>query len=216
MIRSKVVSTESFHGYPLLPQNKYAVKGYYEKILLALQQRFEFMLSQHSQILVIRLQIHFPERFPAEPTNSCYQSFLDDYRQALANYGFDPHYVWVREQHHSSNQHYHLVLLLNANKIRSFKGTYGINEINARWGKALFKHYGYTSPTAGLAQIGDTHINDTLWRKGIVVHRDNQTVLHEVFKICSYIAKVATKNSVAFNARGFGASYLPPTNRYGN
>jgi len=216
MVRSRIISTESFNGYPLLPQNKYANKGYYEKILVALQQRYEFMLAQHSQILVIRLQIHYPACLTAAPDNSCFQSFLEDYRQALANNGFSPQILWVREQHHSSNQHYHLVLLLNANKIRSFKGTYGINEINARWGKALFKYYDYTGSTAGLAQIGDTHINDTLWRKGIVVHRDNQAVLNEVFKICSYIAKVATKDSIVFNARGFGASYLPQIEQYGN
>lgn len=216
MIRSRIISGGSFNGYPLLPQNKYETKGYYEKILIALQQRFEFMLSQHSQILVIRLQIHFPVCITADPTNSCFQSFLEDYRQALANYCFDPHYVWGREQHHSSNQHYHLILMLNANHIRSFKGTYGINEINERWGKALYNYYGYTGSTAGLAQIGDTHVNDTLWRKGIVIHRDNHDVLNEVFKICSYIAKVATKDTVAFNARGFGASYLPQIEQYGN
>lgn len=74
------------------------------------------MLSYHSRVLVIRIDLH-----PANYTenNHLLSLFIKTMKKWLkTNYRFTHiGYVWCREQHTSQKQHYHFAWILDAHKI---------------------------------------------------------------------------------------------------
>lgn len=99
-----------------LPQSKKG-EGHFLAILSKIEGQASAMLSHHSKILAVRLDLHL---FEASNTNTAISSLIRWLRKRLSqSYHLNRlGYVWCREQNKSTKQHYHLVLIVDANKHR--------------------------------------------------------------------------------------------------
>jgi len=202
--RKIIYSSES---YPVL-QYDGPNAGYHEEILNVIWDRFHYQLQKHSQILMLNLVVRYPQNLNGivESDNSPLQYFIEEFKRKLQNHGFDPAYIWVREQSASHMPpHWHVILILDANKIRYFDN---LSECNHYWSLALQKYYNYYGDTTGLIHQCYANINSRVWNKGVVIHRDNKAVLGECLKICSYLAKINSKQNTPPGVRKFGASQI--------
>ena len=201
MIKSPIVTGSEFNGYPLLPYEG-PNAGYYSGILKIIQDRMEDALARTSQVLIVRLVVKLPSIVNGHD-NSCFQYFIEEYRRAIGAKLL--HYVWVREKHGSHNAHWHLLLDYDANKMRYLKN---LLQLNRFWQMALEKHYAFYGNARGLIHMCDAGIGGIQMDHGVVVHRDNQAMIDEILKICSYLAKINTKGSAPKNVREYGSSQL--------
>ena len=105
--------------------------GIYKEILLSFINQLDTSINLHKRVLFIRLDFHINYH---TATNDKFSNFLKQIKQWITrNYGIDKiGHQWVREQEKSKKQHYHLVLLLDGNKIQNPKK---LNEtIREKWG----------------------------------------------------------------------------------
>ena len=111
----KIVRQEIFSldGMPIsVNMGKADEQGCYLEMLLALKSQFDAMLSYHSRVLPIRVDIKVPSY---TPDNKLFSDFMRKLRKKIkrkdkaARVGF----VWAREMEKAKRQHYHLVILLN-------------------------------------------------------------------------------------------------------
>ena len=193
MRNSRITFKPEYKGLPLW--NNYKVNtGFYTDILDRTLELLEHMISRHSQVLVIRLDVRFPLGYIWPDDNSLFQGFIENYRRRLSDWGYDAHLLWAREQKTSPNPHYHCFILLNGNKIRYFKNTSKADEL---WARAL----NLPLKIPGLIQICPI---DKYYSK--IIHQNNSFEFAKIFKALSYLAKVATKLKTPKHTRMFGCS----------
>ncbi len=112
-----------------------------EYILEQYDQRFQYLLSRHSRVLQKRFDLHYPQDGSVIPTPEhiyrCTENLRRDLkrnnplpkegkkrssgRKGIAtSHNVDPQILWVKEQENGNpNPHYHLVVLVNGNAIKS-------------------------------------------------------------------------------------------------
>jgi hypothetical protein len=101
------------HNKVLSLPNSKKEKGYYLPILERIDGQLAAMLSHHSKVLVIRLDLHVLDN---PDTNEQVSAFIRRLRKWTDQKGHKRlGYVWCREQHKSDKPHYHLVIILNGN-----------------------------------------------------------------------------------------------------
>ena len=189
------ISHNTFHkGYSLY-QGEKAYQGFYINILERSIDLLKTKLAKHSQVLVIRLDIHFPEMMQAENNNEAFQYFIEEYSRYLRNQGFDPSYLWCKEKNtNSANFHYHLFFLLNGNRIRYVKNLAKADEI---WMRVLQ----LPKRIEGLIYCPENN--------QVMVKRDDSVMINTVIERLSYLAKVHSKEiNVSSNGRTWGASRI--------
>ena len=87
------------------------------KIMKTILSQFEAMQSYHNKIFLLRLDLR---QYNETTTNRHISTFITGYLNAiklkykLLRCG----YVWVREKEKANQQHYHLVILLDGNKVQ--------------------------------------------------------------------------------------------------
>ena len=204
MNSTMIVNSNDPHGYSLLPYEG-PEAGYRVDILERIQERLDLCLERHSQVLAVMMVIRFPQSLTIEQNNNCFQYFIEEYRRILNAHGYDPHYVWVAERDEAPSQHYHLLLLLNGNRIRSFQMP--PTEASAVWGRALNRFYGYGGFVDGLIHVGKVMQYEHPRRSYLILRNDfdMQDAMMEHF---SYFAKMHSKVCFANKARVFGASLM--------
>ncbi len=200
----KIVNGNLYNGYQLLDYDG-VNPGFYQSILDKMIERLELMLNRHSKVLIVRLIVRYPFEVTSDSRNDCFQYFMEEFRRHLKLEGFDPQYVWVREQDSSHNPHYHVLIFLNGNKIQYYKYPFKANEI---WCNAIARHHGYDCPQKGLIEVCSAGYDGIPMNHGILLHRDNEMLKQEAYRICSYLAKVNTKGNTPKNVREFGTSVL--------
>jgi len=91
--------------------------GIYKQVLLRFISQLDLAYLIHKRLMVYRFDLHLNN--PSND-NKIVSRFLNRAKQRLKrNYGLDKiGYLWVREKENAKNQHYHLVLLLDGDKIR--------------------------------------------------------------------------------------------------
>ena len=112
--------------------------GCFIEILERIKQQLDAMLSHHSRILVVRLDLHI-DGYRSD--NEIMSMFIRKVRKKLcAYYDFKRvGFVWAREQEKAEQQHYHLALLLDANTVRFPDKLISICErIAEAWGLFLY------------------------------------------------------------------------------
>lgn len=209
----------TYNGLPLSPTSK-GDEGFYQDILDAIKTQMNKSLEQHSQVLFMLFTFSFPANSHTNPLdnivlpdaeiplgNDVFVYFLNQYKRRMNNYGFDMHYVWIREQTDTCNHcHYHLALWLDANKIRYFGS---LEEINAYWSQALarFKIIASGANTAGLIDRGRYEQEGKIEYWGQIVHRGNPEEFADVFQRASYLAKAYSKDGFRpYRTRVWGSS----------
>jgi hypothetical protein len=91
--------------------------GIYKKILLSFIEQLDTAIQIHGRVLVLRSDFHM--NFYTSD-NKIFSNYIKNIKQYLKrHYGItNIGYQWVREQEKAKKQHYHLVLMLDGNKIR--------------------------------------------------------------------------------------------------
>ena len=189
-----IIYNHYYKGYSLY-QGEKSDQGFYINILERSINLFESKLKKHSQVLVIRLDIHFPQDMQAENNNNKFQYFIEEYSRYLRNNGFEPSYLWCKEKNsNSANFHYHLFFLLNGNKMRYLKYLSKANEI---WARSLQLPH----PVEGLIYCPQNN--------QIMVKRGDLETINTVIERLSYLAKVYSKEiDRDTNGRSWGSSRI--------
>ena len=91
--------------------------GWMPKLMKVLSERFCAILEQHSQVLVVRFDLRSQYTLDNEKISE-FMSKLATGLESLQGVN-EVRYVWVRELERAKQQHYHVVLMLNGNKIRN-------------------------------------------------------------------------------------------------
>jgi hypothetical protein len=173
--------------------NKINMNGYFEEVLQAIDNFFNNAISRHNKILFVRFDLRFNDNSTYQNDNRLLSRFMEALTLHCKRLGLDPLYLWVREQATSNNHHYHVILLLDGNKIQN---PYGIfNKATELWGMCL------NTDATGLVQYG----------KHIMIRRNDNDFDHnynEALKLAGYLAKSYSKGSAPKGVREMGMSNL--------
>ena len=188
-------------------QNQYFIHqgySYRDEILYSLGTLLNFYVEKHSKALVVRFDIHYPQGYTEQSRNADISNCMSYVIKKYKRYGYDPYYMWVREQTEQSQHcHYHCVLFLDAQKVLKYSHIF--QDVEQAWGRAL----GY--PVTGC--VHDC-INEKHDYNGKVIRRDaGADAFHarcqEVFEQLSYLAKIYSKAPNNDGMRNFGMSRIP-------
>jgi hypothetical protein len=185
----KTLTTKSTyeHSNRILPINNPAQLKSYKEILERISEQMTAMLSHHSQIMSLRLDLHthsYTER------NKEVSRLMEKIKRHLrSKYSMTRSgYVWVREIESAQSQHYHLLLLLNADKIRH-PGKL-IKWIEDRW-----TAWGNPKPY-------------TPQNCYSIINRKNDSEFNKAFYRASYLAKERGKGHKQKSTNDFSASRI--------
>jgi|APHig6443717817_1056837.scaffolds.fasta_scaffold19373_2 hypothetical protein len=159
-------------------------------------------IHKHGKTLVVRFDLRYPAKyFSMESNHIC--PFVAKLVQKYKRLSLDPYYMWTREQNIGEHPHYHCLILLNGNKVRSFHHVFE----NARnlWGSTI------GDPTPGLVHHCTADCQSQNFTNGIMIVRssvDFHNAYNQVVIQASYIAKAAYKRSHGDPWRNFGMSEL--------
>ena len=157
--------------------------GWMPKLMKALGERFCDILEQHSQILIVRFDLHVPQYTEDNTQISGFMAKLNYWIKSHYKGVNEVRYVWAREHEKAKQQHYHVVLMLNGNKIRN---PYYIHEK----GKEIWSSLRGTS----------YHIS-----KHHHFHRDDHDSICEAFYHISYLAKARGKGYKPHHTKNYVA-----------
>jgi len=83
---------------------------------------FEDMIAHHRRVLPVRIDLRFPSEYGHDGYNKEISKFHKNLNQNYRDKGIDVRYHTVREQVTSNNPHYHVMLLLDGDKVRKAHG----------------------------------------------------------------------------------------------
>lgn len=167
--------------------------GDYAEVQQSIDKLFDVAISRHNKILFIRMDLTFNEILNYPNDNSLLSRFMEALTLHCKRLGLDPLYLWVREQVSSINHHYHVILLLDGNKIQNPHGIF--NKATDLWGNCL------DTNAAGLVHYG-SHI---MIRRNAVGFDHSY---HEALNLARYLAKSYSKGSAPKGVREMGMSNL--------
>ncbi len=181
-----------------------------DEILDALGRQLVYYVSKHSKTLVIRFDLHFPQNFPLVLSNYYISTTIAYIVKKYKRQGLDPQYTWTMEQYNSTHPHYHIVLYLDGQKVRSYRHIF--TTAKAAWGRAL-----------GVDVSGCVHHCHTtngvfdLHRNGLQIRKSDgeekmQIQVQNVYNQISYLAKEKTKAPPKDNLRNFVRVVFPMNN----
>lgn len=159
--------------------------GWMPRPMEALGDRLCDALEQHSQILVVRFDLHVPKYTEGNAQISEFMSKLNYWIKRRYKGLNEVRYVWVREHEKAKHQHYHVTLMLNGNKV---KNPYHIHNK----GREVWAELGGTSYNKG--------------KRHHHFHRDDYDSICEAFYHISYLAKARGKGYKPRPTKNFGAS----------
>lgn len=218
MHHGKIIYNNTFNSMPIYQ------KGNGSRV--ALLKRWESLLTyaiySHSSIFFVRFDVHFSADIIPPGDNEIFEEFIAYLIKIEKRKGFDPLYLWRREQgdppkywkhFQQSRYHYHVILLLNGDRAKGLMNILQLVEII--WWRMLKKYYGGAIDISGLIDyclIKDKEAKEThdLLDNGTKLCRtdDNFSVMfNKLFKWGSYLAKVG--EDVPVGIRSFGASEIP-------
>ena len=163
-----------------------------------------YMLSQHSKVLFVRLDIRSP-RWSSTPLRKIMPRIIESSKRFLEskNRGkncVDMHDVWTAEQkNYEGKEHAHLAIWVNGNAIQN-----GYRLLDAVE-KAVERQFPGESE-------GLVHFCESNGEKGILIDRNDpyfEQISGKVIYMASYLSKVSTKDHKAKGARFSSASRLP-------
>ena len=177
---------------------------YRTDILNPLTNLFNGYVDEHSKTLVVRFDLHYPATYPMVTNNACLSELIAYITKKYQRWGLSPKYFWVMEQAHSHNPHYHVVLFLDGQKVRSYSHVF--HAVEDAWSRAL-----------GVDVSGCIHHCNSyngaidMNRNGLQIRRcDGEELFHTqqqaVYNQISYLAKEDTKAERNDGLRNFGMS----------
>jgi len=183
-----LTNSETFeYGGLILPINNPDSYRSYKIILKKTAEQMFAVLSHHRRVMSLRLDLHL---FEYTGTNKLISRFLEKLkRHLLEQYSMDKvGYLWVREVEKAKSQHYHLLLLLDANKI--YHPGKLIRWIEEKWTNR-------DRPKPFTPKNCYTHMK-----------RGDELAIKEVFYRASYLAKERSKGHKAMCANDYSTSRI--------
>jgi hypothetical protein len=154
-------------------------------ILDAMHGQMQAMLSHHNKVIVVRVDLHCDKYTPC---NSELSRFMCKVRKRLyshykcTRFG----YLWVREQERSKSQHYHIMLIIDANKIQHPSALLG-------WLQERWHVRGHSRPYVP---------KNCFYR----IRRGDHLAFGEAFYRCSYLAKARGKGYGSLGTNNYSGS----------
>lgn len=205
---TKVRFEDVFDGLQILPSRD-DTEGKFIDILKKQKELMEFAIANHSKVMQVRFDLHYPSDGSILPSPDHISDFSYNLsrrlkRMVIATHRVDPLYLWVREIHDSSFPHYHFLLWINSNAIKNkfiifnitnetWKNTLKINEdglVHYCLNKRRYPEYG----------------NGTVIDK----NKEDFSVKRDVaFRSGSYLSKTFSKDGLDKHAWRYGYSRLP-------
>jgi len=187
VIRANEVSIDGI----VLPINGDAVRGCYLEPLAALKAEMDAMLSHYARVLFVRLDIR-QHQYTGD--NAPMSDFCRKLKKQLGR-EYDTRriaYLWVREMEKAKQQHYHLALMLDGNKVRHPSKL-------IRRVEAIADNWDWPRPY-------------TPKNCFYLLRRNAPHMYAEAFKRGSYLAKERGKGYKAPTAKNYGRSVTRPAN----
>lgn len=184
-----ITYSKVYRGFPILTNREKGL-GCLTHILDAYIEQLLYMVHNHSKVMQIRFDLHYPDEDSFIPKRKYLHDFCYNLRRRLKRKKFvgghklDPHFIHTSEKHYSRHEHFHFVLLLNANASQAYLPIL-INNVVPSWQTVL------KTEIDGLVDFCN--------RKGfngIVMDRNSpyfKSRVHLCSLQASYIAKIHTK-----------------------
>ena len=192
----------------LLPINTGDGEYYcYVEPLRRIKRELDTMIMCHNKVFVFRLDIHVHDYSPInDPVTNFRHSFvkwLKSYYK-MKRVGF----AWCREVETSKKQHYHLLFMLDGNKVNR------VGEVDPKERKDSDTFYGIFERLEHIASIQDLSISLPTKKPSYMIKRSDLeqgdfTTYHQVFYRASYLAKERGKKLKAERANNFYTSRIP-------
>ncbi len=182
--------------------------SYKEEILSPLGTILQIYIEEHSKTLAVRFDLHYTQGYPLIESNKHISETIAYISKKYKRQGLDPKYFWVMEQHQSSHPHYHVVLFLDGQKVRSYAHVF--HNVEQAWARAL-----QIEDASGLVHHCNVDCNGSvdMNRNGLEIRRcddevTRQAQLQAVYKQISYLAKENDKSNTKDGLRNFGMSRI--------
>lgn len=168
-------------------------KSYIPAIKENIVQGLHYYLSKHSKVFFTRFTLTFPIAYLCLPGYPYISRFIQKYSQFFSRNGYDPLYLWVREQNTSVHYHFHIGILVNGSLIQHpYLLTTKAEEL---W-----------SNTLGVAATGLVNSDCS-----ISIRRNEPNFIDQLqitMDYVMYLAKSYTKGPANDGVRNFGMSRL--------
>ena len=205
---TKVTFEDVFDGLQILPSRD-DTEGKFIDILKKQTELMEFAIANHSKVMQIRFDLHYPSDgfiLPSSDDISVFSYNLSRRlkRMVIATHRVDPLYLWVREIHDSSFSHYHFLLWINANAIKNKFTVFDM--ANKIWKNTL------KTNEEGLVHYCLNKKRDPEYDNGITLDRNKEdfSMKRDVaFRSGSYLSKTFSKDALDKYAWRYGYSRLP-------
>ncbi|MPV87019.1 YagK/YfjJ domain-containing protein [Ostreibacterium oceani] len=161
--------------------------GIYPDILKQFVDRFDYMESHYNKLFILRVDLRLKSQLKKSRKN-LFTPFMTKLKHILKKeYGFNKiHYQYVTEYNAKLEKHYHLILILDGNKIQSsFNIQHLIKDIWAKYGKHHMPENCYYN-----------------YRRG------DETIRKEIVYRASYLAKIRDKNRRNVQDKRYGVSRI--------
>ena len=205
---TKVTFEDVFDGLQILPSRD-DTEGKFIDILKKQKELMEFAIANHSKVMQVRFDLHYPSDGSILPSPDHISDFSYNLsrrlkRMVIATHRVDPLYLWVREIHDSSFPHYHFFLWINSNAIKNKFTIFNIT--NETWKNTLkinkdgLVHYCLNKrryPEYGNGTVIDKNKEDFSVKRDVA------------FRSGSYLAKTYSKDGLDKHAWRYGYSRLP-------
>ncbi|WP_163296184.1 inovirus-type Gp2 protein [Desulfovibrio sp. JC022] len=184
-------------------------KGYGCKteILDAMRSVIDSSVQKHNKVLCVRFDLRFPSGTSASEKNKNIQDFASKYKKHFKRQGYDPQYLWVREQSREKRQHYHLMVTVNGNKIQYPNRL--LSKAEDLWKSTIGSEQDGLVDHCNRSRKGENQPNSYMLRRNAP---DFDQVYDRCHKRCSYLTKENTKGYAPKGHREFGYSRIPKSN----
>ena len=207
-MKKEITFKDVFDGLKILPSRDETEVKFID-ILDKQKELMEFALANHSKVMQIRFDLHYPSDGSILPSSNDISDFSYNLsrrlkRMVIATHRVDPLYLWVREIHDSSFPHYHFLLWINANAIKNKFTIFNIT--NETWKNTLKIN------EDGLVHYCLNKRRDPEYDNGIVIDKNKEDFsvkINVAFRSGSYLAKTFSKDGLDKHAWRYGYSRLP-------
>jgi hypothetical protein len=161
--------------------------GCFKEILISMKLQLDAMLSHHSRVLVLRVDLHVHDYTETNPQISNFLRKLK--KKLMAKYKLTRvGHIWVREIETTKHQHYHLALMLDGHKVNHPKNIIILIE-------KIWEGWGHPKPFTPKNCYKNLHRNDA---EGY----------QKVFYRLSYLAKQRGKGYKSKTANDYSSSRI--------